>query len=154
MIRHYRYSLDEHESKIVADYVIPLIGLAHLAVERLFVGPDDGPQRHAVGQMVERIEGRFGREQYANYKGNDEYEEIGRRYSTPWDMETIRELRAVAELVMNESLRQSDPAYWTALGMPHADDLGMMRMRTCQQIADLTDRLDNGMREYAEGVSA
>lgn len=143
MIEHTLYSLNLRESQIVADYLIPQIGLARQAAERLFA--EDAALLPDIFGAIDRTERRYDTHNLASTLNNPELDNDprysegpgSRYYGQPQDTKSIDDLAAVAMLVLAEASRQSDPGFWEKIGLPHAKSLAEMRTRTATEMTSL-----------------
>lgn len=143
MIEHTLYSLNLRESQIVADYLIPQIGLARQAAERLFA--EDAALRLHIFGAIDRTERRYDTHNLYSTLNDPQLENDprysegpgSRHYGQPQDTKSIDDLAAVAMLVLAEANRQSDPKFWEKIGLPHAESLAEMRTRTAMEMTSL-----------------
>ncbi len=141
MIRHDLYSLDEEESEIVAHEIITQIGLAEHAIQT-FMRDSSPEDLEELREIVASVDRRYNDKQL--HAGD---ENGGRRYGTPWEIETITDLRLVIHLVYLGAMDQARPEFWEALGMPEAKGLAEMRQRSCDRIRRLEASLDATLKE-------
>lgn len=149
MIEHTLYSLDLRESQIVSEWLVPSIGLAYQAAERLY--GDSHSKHFDVLDIIQRVERRYDVHNLANVLNDPDLNDDSRytegpgcrHYGQQQTAKSIMDLEAVAMLILSEANKQSHEEFWQEIGMPHSDGLAEMRVRCAEAMTILLVSINN-----------